>query len=222
MVVNLERKSMLFFALIILVLISAQTSISNTLTNLEIYVVGSPIENSFTGYIKIKYAESLASYTLVSVYIPFEGQVSVLNITSSNGVLVSNYQLENNTVSFLALNTSEITIYFTVENVLEEVGVGSYVTYIDLTRYNNIRVNLTMNLVGVYNVEPSINTRYSNGNTLITITQPGYYPIALYLTPEITTPAQPSGLQGKILVLGGIGAALIVLLVLIYVLRRKK
>jgi hypothetical protein len=222
MVVSLERKSMLFFALIILSLMIAQTSISNTLTNLEIYVVGSPIENSFTGYIKIKYAETLTNYTLVSVYIPFEGQVSVLNITSGNGVLVSDYQLENNTISFLAFNTSEITIYFTVENVLEEAGVGSYVTYIDLTRYNNISLNLTVNLVGVYNVEPPINTKYSNGNTLITITQPGYYPITLYLTPETTTPAQPSGLQGEILVLGGIGAALIVLLVLIYVLRRKK
>jgi len=94
----LERKSMLFFALIILSLITAQTSISNTLTNLEIYVVGSPVENSFTGYIKLKYAATLANYTLVSVYIPFEGQVSVLNITSGNGVLVSDYQLENNTI----------------------------------------------------------------------------------------------------------------------------
>jgi len=119
-VVSLGRKTMLFFALIILSLINAQTSISNTLTNLEIYVAGSPIENSFTGYIKIKYATTLANYTLISVYIPFEGQVSVLNITSGNGVLISDYQLENDTISFLALNTSEITIYFTVENVLEE------------------------------------------------------------------------------------------------------
>jgi len=51
----------------------AQTSISNTLTNLEVYVVGSPIENSLAGHIKLKYAETLANYTLVSVYIPFEG-----------------------------------------------------------------------------------------------------------------------------------------------------
>ena len=122
-------------------------------------------------------------------------------------MLVSDYQLENNTVSFLALNTSELTIHFTVKNVLEVAGVGSYVTFIDLTRYSNIPLNLTMNLVGVYSVEPPISTKYSIGNTLITITQPGHYPIALYLSPETTTPAQPSGLQGRILVLGIIGVA---------------
>ncbi|MGB9827330.1 MAG: hypothetical protein ACPLSM_02290 [Thermosphaera sp.] len=216
------EKGLILFFIIALTLIIAQTGYSSTSSSLEIYVEGSPVENSFTGYARVKYAETPANYTLISIYIPFEGQLNIINITSSTGVLISNYQLENNTVSFLALNTSEITIYFIVENVFEEVGIGSYATFIDLTRYSDLSFNLTMNLVGTYNVEPSLNTRYSNGNTLITITQPGYYPVTLYINPETTTVTQPSNNQGRILILGAVTATLAILLVLLFLLRRKK
>uniref|UniRef100_A0A7C2FY19 Uncharacterized protein n=1 Tax=Thermosphaera aggregans TaxID=54254 RepID=A0A7C2FY19_9CREN len=218
----MRRNIAVLFSILVLTLIIAQTSYSNTMSNLEIYVEGSPVENSFTGYARIMFAETLRNYTEVSVYIPFEGGLTIVNITSGNGVLISDYYLENNTVSFLAVNTSEITIYFTVEAVFEEAGIGSYMAFIDLTKYAGIRFNLTMNLAGTYNVEPSYNTRYSNGNTLITINQPGYYPVTIYLIPETTTPAQPSNNQGRTLILVAIIAALAVLLALIFLMRRKK
>lgn len=214
-------KALSYFIIIILILtVSTPVLVSSNPSEIYIQIEGNPIDNFFTGTIKISYSETSENYVEVSITLPFEGDYNILNITSDNGVLITDYQLINNTLSFLAYNASKVTISFTVENVFEEAGVGSYTTFLDLTRYSGLSVNVNITLVGTYYVEGPFNVKHSNGYTIVTLDKPGFYPLSISINPETQT--SPSDNQGKLILLVSIVGGVIILLILLFLFRKRK
>ncbi len=98
--------------------------------------------------------------------------INIVSVTNSQGEeLLYKYDELTNEIAVIANNTDLINITYEVKGLFQEISIGAYISYIDLSPYSNINFKAEINLLGEYTIysEPE-NVDIQQGKALTTIT----------------------------------------------------
>jgi hypothetical protein len=174
-----------------------------------IYVLGQAKVSSVNGLIvysledntgivtmNFTFTEPLAN-TTIDLPLFSNNIIEIINVTSGSGEqLMYSYYSGNHTVSILITDSpvSRITVSYLVSSMFQEIGVNAYTSILDLTNYTDYTVNITLILMGRYNVsvDPAAEVIVGTDTTTIILDDPTIYTIVIYEIPTPPTPASPT------------------------------
>ena len=98
---------------------------------------------------------------------------AILNVRSGNNYLLYSIDQKENVLKVIVNNTASITINYMLFNYVEEVGIGLYTLFLDLSSYSNITDDFIVKIsfLNTYDVKiyPKIGTKTSYSEKYITI-----------------------------------------------------
>ncbi len=98
---------------------------------------------------------------------------AILDVRSGNNHLLYSVDQEENVLKVIVNNTASITINYMLYNYIEEVGVGLYTLFLDLSSYSNITNNFIgkVSFLSTYDVKvyPKIGVKTSYSEKYVTI-----------------------------------------------------
>ncbi|MCD6301770.1 MAG: winged helix-turn-helix transcriptional regulator [Staphylothermus sp.] len=102
-----------------------------------------------------------------------DSKYAILDVKSNNNSLLYSIDQEKNILRVIANNTSTITINYMLFNYIDEVGVGLYTLFLDLSSYAGFKINFVVEVTfpNTYNVEvyPEIDVKTIHSGEYVTI-----------------------------------------------------
>ncbi len=105
--------------------------------------------------------------------------INIVSVTNSQGEeLLYKYDELTNEIEIIANNTDLINITYEVKGLFQEIGIGAYISYIDLSLYSNINIKAEINLLGeytIYSKPENVDIQQGKALTTISLNTPSQY-----------------------------------------------
>ncbi len=166
--------------LIILPLIT-MPAYSAAINELNIIIIYDPTVDYGIVVYTLKLDTILSELSMIKIPLIGGNNINIVSVTDSQGEeLLYNYDELTNEIDIIANNTDLINITYEVKGLFQEIGIGAYISYIDLSPYNEMNIKAEIDLLGEYTIyaEPNnIDIQLGNALTTITLTTPSQYVI---------------------------------------------
>ncbi|MCD6196392.1 MAG: hypothetical protein J7J82_06375 [Staphylothermus sp.] len=182
--------------LIILPLITIPVH-SIAISELNIVIIYDPTIDYGIVVYTLKLDTVLNDLSMIKVQLIGGTSINIVSVTNNQGEeLLYKYDESTNEIDIIVNNTDLINITYEVKGLFQEIGIGAYISYIDLSPYSNINIKAEINLLGEYTIysEPdNVDIEQDEALTIITLNTPSQYIIVAEETlPSNTTNTTPS------------------------------
>jgi len=182
--------------LIILPLITIPVH-SIAISELNIVIIYDPTIDYGIVVYTLKLDTVLNDLSMIKVQLIGGTSINIVSVTNNQGEeLLYKYDVSTNEIDIIVNNTDLINIMYEVKGLFQEIGIGAYISYIDLSPYSNINIKAEINLLGEYTIysEPdNVDIEQDEALTIITLNTPSQYIIVAEETlPSNTTNTTPS------------------------------
>ncbi len=172
--------SIILIVLIILPLVTVP-AYSVGISELNIIIIYDPTVDYGIVVYTLKLDTVLNDLSMIRILLIGGNNINIVSVTNGQGEeLLYKYDELTNEIEIIANNTDLINITYEVNGLFQEIGVGAYISYIDLSPYSDINTKAEIDLLGRYNIyaEPdNINILQGRAITIIMLNTPTQYVI---------------------------------------------
>lgn len=152
---------------------------SVAINELNIVIIYDPTIDYGIVVYTLKLDTVLNNLSMIKILLIGGTSINIVSVTNSQGEeLLYKYDELTNEIEIIANNTDLINITYEVKGLFQEIGIGAYISYIDLSPYSNINIKAEINLLGEYTIysEPdNIDIQQGKALTIITLNTPSQY-----------------------------------------------
>ncbi len=152
---------------------------SGAINELNIVIIYDPTEDYGIVVYTLRLDTILNDLSMIKIPLIGGSNINIVSVTDNQGEeMLYKYDESTNEIEIITNNTDLINITYEVKGIFQEIGIGAYISYIDLSPYSNINIKAEINLLGEYTIyaEPdNVDIQQGKALTIITLNTPSQY-----------------------------------------------